>query len=240
MREYHKYTPEEIQFLRDISPGRYRAEILEMFNRNFGASLDMIRLNGILERHKIHSEKKRKYTQEELQFIRDNLTGRSYAELAEMFNRRFGHQETKKILSKLANRHGFYNGLSHSLCPPGTERINKGYVIVKTGKSKNEWKSKHRLIWEAANGPVPEGHVVLFADGNRRNFALGNLILVSRKERAVMNNRGLIFPDKDLTKAGSAVAKLILVITERERETGKRRIRRKRNEQDGTTGGHHV
>jgi hypothetical protein len=77
------------------------------------------------------------------------------------------------------------------------------------------------MIWEAANGPVPKGHVILCADGNRHNIDLDNLLLVSRKELVVMARLGLITSDTDLTKTGKTLAEVILLANERERELKK-------------------
>ena len=51
-------------------------------------------------------------------------------------------------------------------------------VRVKVGK----YALKHRVVWEQNNGPVPDGMVVVFKDGNKLNTAIENLELVSRKE----------------------------------------------------------
>jgi hypothetical protein len=83
------------------------------------------------------------------------------------------------------------------------------------------WKSKHTLIWEKARGRVPEGHVIIFADGNRLNASLGNLLMVSRRELAVMNRLGLVSKNKDLTKTGKAIADIKLLIAERGKGLGK-------------------
>lgn len=64
--------------------------------------------------------------------------------------------------------------------PIGTERLYNGYVEVKVSRSK--WRWKHRLIWKQAHGPVPDGYLVCFADGDSRNFSLPNLIAVPRKD----------------------------------------------------------
>jgi hypothetical protein len=97
---------------------------------------------------------------------------------------------------------------------------NKGYVVVKTRTG--SWKRKHILIWEAANGPVPEGHRIIFADGNKQNIRLDNLILLSNREMLLMNNKHLIFPDADATKAGLLIAKIIILANDLERkEKGK-------------------
>ncbi len=71
------------------------------------------------------------------------------------------------------------------------------------------WKAKHLLVWEAEHGPVPPGHVLVFADQNRENCSLENLLLVTRGELARANQNHLIYKDADLTKSGVAVAKVM-------------------------------
>jgi hypothetical protein len=185
----------------------------------------------------------KRYTPEEVQFVRDNLPGRPRAELLEMFNKRFGLSINKGQMDGLISRKKLRNSLPPHRFKPGhpgfnqghsigTEREKKDFTEVKIGKGKYGWKFKHRLIWEAANGPVPDGHAVIFADGDKTNFDPDNLILVSPEENIVMIFNGLITPDRDLTKAGKAVAALKLLIADRERKIGKRRIRRKNKMKD--------
>lgn len=40
------------------------------------------------------------------------------------------------------------------------------------------------------NGPVPDGHRVIFKDGNTGNCNIGNLMLISDKELMQLNNLG--------------------------------------------------
>lgn len=73
----------------------------------------------------------------------------------------------------------------HTWVPVGTERVCSGILQVKvsdTGYTPQDWQSKHQLVWIAAHGPLPKGHIVCFRDGDRTNFALANLELVSRAE----------------------------------------------------------
>ena len=79
--------------------------------------------------------------------------------------------------------------------PVGTERPSKdGYVVIKfrddatVPMSKDNWKLKHVWAWEQANGPLPEGYNVYFADGDNRNFDPANLVAVPRRLVGVMNN----------------------------------------------------
>jgi hypothetical protein len=197
-----------------------------------------------------------KYTPVEIRFLERKVAGRSYAELTDLFNRRFGLSFTVNRLGSTLWRLGLTNGrdcrfppgltphnkgkkgycpagcekiwfkpggMPHNGQPVGTEIINTdGYVRVKT-RNPGTWKLKHRMVWEKAHGKIPRGHVVLFADGNKSNFALDNLILVSRGELAVMNHLGLISPDRDLTLAGKAVAGIKLLIAGRKRGAGKKK-----------------
>lgn len=76
--------------------------------------------------------------------------------------------------------------------PMGTEVERDGIIWVKvTDNAKpayRNWKSKHQAIWEAANGPVPAGHLVTFKDRNARNFALANLAIISRADNLRRNS----------------------------------------------------
>ena len=76
------------------------------------------------------------------------------------------------------------------------------------GKKKDNWKAKHILIYEKAHGPIPEGYKCAFLDGNRRNYDLDNLILVSKAESAYMARKRLYTDDKELTRTGVALARL--------------------------------
>lgn len=70
--------------------------------------------------------------------------------------------------------------------PVGAQRITKdGYLqrkVSDTGYAPRDWTDEHRLMWEAQHGPVPQGHVVVFRDGNRQNLRLDNLELISRAD----------------------------------------------------------
>jgi hypothetical protein len=185
------------------------------------------------------------YTSEEIEFLKNNIKSRSYLEVQRLFNERFGLAVTFSQITNTLIRYGLRNGVcsryghgkispnsKKGICPPqligrgfkpghnsapiGKEYLNKvtGYLMVKID-SPDIWKAKHILIWEAANGPVPEGYAVIFADGNKSNFDLDNLLLVSRAELGTMNRLNLIFPDRELTKIGKTIAGLTMTIKSR-------------------------
>ena len=195
----HWYTTTEIQFLRDNVKGRSHAEITALFNKRFKTNLTLQQIKGTLKRYNLTTGRDGRFSPGHVPFNK-GMKGLNIGGEATQF--------------KPGNRPANW-------VPVGTERVNAdGYVEVKIqdGKLQKNWKGKHILLWEEANGPVPKGHALIFADGNRLNVTLDNLLLVSRKELAVINKRGLISNDPELTRTGVVVADVLLKIGERKRK----------------------
>ena len=109
-----------------------------------------------------------------------------------------------------ARKTTFQKGLiPHNHRPIGSERLDKdGYTLVKVAE--NKWELKHRLIHEKNFGSIPKGKKVIFLDGNKQNFDLDNLALVTPAEMLVLNGRGLISEEPKITKTSITLAKVIL------------------------------
>ena len=80
----------------------------------------------------------------------------------------------------------------HTWHPVGHERVTKNGIwqrkVTDTGNTPRNYVAIHRLVWEQQNGPVPEGHIVVFIDGNRENFDPANLECISRAENMHRNS----------------------------------------------------
>ncbi|SHI03030.1 HNH endonuclease signature motif containing protein [Virgibacillus chiguensis] len=129
---------------------------------------------------------------------------------------------TKGLYNVGGNKTSFKKGQkAHNYKPVGSERIDRdGYVLIKVsddGPWQKRWRHKHKLLWEKANGPVPPGHKLLFADQNKQNIKLDNLILVTEKQMATLNKKGLIKNDADLTKTGILLADIYQKVSERKK-----------------------
>lgn len=80
--------------------------------------------------------------------------------------------------------------------PVGAFRINAdGYLDLKhtdSGLMHKRWKAYHRVVWEAANGPVPDGHVVVFRQGMHttvpEQVTLDRLELLTRQQLMARNS----------------------------------------------------
>ncbi|NIF51438.1 HNH endonuclease [Burkholderia sp. Ax-1724] len=87
---------------------------------------------------------------------------------------------------------------ARNYAPLGSLRISKdGYLEQKVTDDPSiaparRWTGVHRLVWEAASGPIPAGHVVCFLPGRRtaelEKITLDALELVHRAELAHRNH----------------------------------------------------
>lgn len=78
--------------------------------------------------------------------------------------------------------------------PIGTERwkfasrrSNPQPYLVRKVADPNVWRPVHYIVWEAENGPVPDGYVLRFKDKDHRNITTDNLELLSRAENSRRN-----------------------------------------------------
>jgi hypothetical protein len=161
-----------------------------------------------------------KFTPEKRRFIEDNISGHRYAELVCMFNQKFNCSINLIQIKNFLHKNNLKNGRND--LPIRREIINEGHIVMKIASGL--WRKKNLVIWEAANGPLPKNHVVIFADSNRLNMDLDNLLLISRQELAVMNRFGLISTNPKLTKIGLLAAKLKMLIRKHELETKEKEL----------------
>ena len=68
--------------------------------------------------------------------------------------------------------------------PIGAERLSKDGILQRKVNNdlpfQRRWRSVHSLVWEAAHGPIPTGHKVVFLPG--RHTAVAELITPDRLE----------------------------------------------------------
>lgn len=148
------------------------------------------------------------FNEEHKKWIKENAAGIRNEKLTEMFNKKFNMNLTVGQIKKFKGFNKISSGLKSCNLPVGSERDSKGYLLIKIAEP-NVWIEKHRYIYEKEYGDIPKGHKIIFADGNKRNFELENLILVTDSEALLMNSNKLIFEDAELTKAGCLVAKIM-------------------------------
>lgn len=63
------------------------------------------------------------------------------------------------------------------------------------GYPPRDWRPVHVLLWEEHRGPVPEGHAIVFRNGDRTDIRLENLACISRAELMRRNTRHNLPPE---------------------------------------------
>ena len=109
----------------------------------------------------------------------------------------------------------------------GSERIVKnGYVQVKITdeqyKGKANWKLKHHLIYEQHYGPIPEGMVVTFVDGDVTNYDPENLVALTTTDLVWLNKHKMKFKDRELLESSIALGRLSMAVNKKKRERKKK------------------
>lgn len=202
-----KYPEGMLEYVESIARGKSTAELAEAVNRKYGAGTIGVRqMRSYRKNHRIRSGLTGRF---EPGHVPANKGKRMPAEAYEkaaptMFRK--GH---------VPANHMEVGELTHT---------SDGYLIRKVREAGSQWERfefVHRRVWEEHNGPIPDGKMVSFLDGDKDNCSIGNLVLLDNAENLEMNRSRLRFVDPDLTKAGAAVAKL-KVAASKKRKEGKR------------------
>lgn len=192
---------------------------------------------------------KNKYTDIQIQFLKNNVKGITLKKLTEMFNKEFNKNISESSIAHLKNKYNLKSGIIGGQFKKGNESFNKGkkwddymsekgkknslkttfkkgntphnyrkigscrttkdgYIEIKI-KNPDVWVCKHRYIYEKEKGKILEGHTIIFADNNKRNFNINNLIMISRAEELLLNQNNMRFNDIELTNSAVMIAKNI-------------------------------
>lgn len=187
-----------------------------------------------------------KYTDPIREYIANNYHGVGPTTMSRTINQLFGTSFTPASVKAYYHRHGYDSGIrggatpGHAYRPPkgrlspaliaarfrpgqkpanavpvGTIRWNRsGYYRIKTATG---WRVLQREVWGAANGPIPEGYVLIFLDGNSRNVTLNNLQLISRAANMRLCRDDLRFDNPEQTRAGALISEIRVTARDKER-----------------------
>lgn len=141
--------------------------------------------------------------EEQLEYFREIVPGHYWQEISNLFYDKYGIRLSKGKISSIKTYYGLKSNVKKGKTPEHfkkyiqdkkrnlfEERIHKGLIEIKV-KQPDVWMYKHKYIWEKKYGKIPKDYVLVFKDGDRLNCKLNNLMLVSKADMIVMNNKGL-------------------------------------------------
>lgn len=188
------YTKEHVEFFNKNVRGNSFAHLTEIFNKRFATSLTLSQIKAACKNRKLKCGRDTRFQKGQ-----------------ESFNK-----GTKGVMK--SNKTSFKKGqMPPNHKPVGSERISvDGYIEVKIAEPK-KWRFKHVVIWESTHGKTPEGHVVIFADRNKMNTDINNLLLIDRKQLLYMNRNAMISENKAITETAANIAKVATKIFEKQK-----------------------
>lgn len=216
MRTRNNLTEEQKEFLLEVCR-KYKANVVcDMFYKKFGIRKTQGVINSFRRYHNI------KYdcfplikTEEQKEFLIKILTYHNNKETIEIFKKKYGYCISEKSLHnyrqkyKIKKKYKQYdknnNMVRTNKKPLYSEYINPNRnVYIRIGKKR---KVKTRFVWEQYYGrEVPKGYDIIFADGNKNNFDINNLVVAKRSVRIFMQKNEI----KTINKEIADTSRLIL------------------------------
>lgn len=195
----YNYSEENVKFLIENVKGISHKELTKRFNEKFNTNLSESAIANMKRKLNLTNDMNTKFKKGQTSWNK---------------GRKMSPEQYEKCKKTM-----FQKGNLSNVRPTGDERIDiDGYTYIKV-KQPNKWVLKHRWLYEKEKGEIPKGYNLIFADGNKQNLDLDNLILVSNSELFIMNQKGLYKQDKELTKSGAMVAKVLDKVNKRKRDT---------------------
>lgn len=201
-----KYTPDQLEFLRVGYQHMDLNALTEAFNATFDTCKFPCQIRSTLKNHKFRSGRTGQFEKGRTSFNKGRKGWQS------------GGRSAETQFKKGRPAHEARNYL-----PIGSTRVSKdGYIQRKVTDDPSlvparRWVAEHRLLWDAAHGPIPDGHVVVFLDADKTNIALDNLRCVPRGTLQYLNKNRLNETTGEARKAAILTAELVTRANQRAR-----------------------
>lgn len=217
MKKNWNWTPQQDEMLERLYPTTSNSELAEIIGKTPGAIMTRANKRGI---HK---------TKEFLKSILPTVSRFKKGHTPYNKGKKIDEFMSQERLEKWKKTQYKKGNKPMNYLPIGTEVEVSGYIYVKVDDKPNvrrydNWKLKHRLLWESVNGEIPTGYNIQFKDGNPKNITIENLYIISQKEQIKKNSYINLGPDG--AKIVRAIAVLTKMIKTKERKNEQQTKRR--------------
>lgn len=201
-----KYPQGLEEYVREIAEGRKVDEISRMVEERFGIDFPANVCRAYKKNHGIVSGV-------DCRFEKGSIPANKGKKMSEE-----QYQKCKGTMFKKGNipaNHMAIGEYTHT---------TDGYLVRKVkedGIQRERFEFVHRATWEEHYGPIPEGKMVSFLDGDKDNCSIENLVLIDNETNLEMNRSRLRFEEAELTKLGVNLARLKVATSHRRKNSGK-------------------
>jgi hypothetical protein len=223
MPKHLKFTREQLTFIKQYLPGRFWKDVLAKFR-------------WLFPKCRLRDSQIKQYTYKHLKMGNGiDAKGKKGMHFSTATEFKKGQKPIRPIPkgARISPATEFKKGNQpHNTVPVGTEIMKSdGYIWIKLreqglpGRPWRKWEQKHRMIWEAANGPVPDKCKVTFINGDHNDCSIENLMLVTNSQHCYLNHTHIRGMDKDSLNIGLNLHKLNKVIYDNKQQSRKERSR---------------
>ena len=223
--QFRIYTDEEKQFIRDNWQTMTTGEIAQALNRSKAGvattawrylNLRKTKEAKFMAACKGQQAREDAYSETEKQYMRDNwqimssveigaAIGRTPASVKKYGRVNLGLLKTAEAIQHISSRPNagqFKKGhlpqtTIYSDGPVIRPRLHResGRTYLYIRLAYGQWQQYHQWLWTQAHGPVPQGHIVVFKNGDQTDVRLDNLEMITMAENVKRNSGSLNLPD---------------------------------------------
>jgi hypothetical protein len=205
------YPADVMQYIRENCAGTSPADMAERLNERFGTAYTQNQIRAYYKNHHLRSGLDGRFQK--------GRTSHNKGKTWDEFMSRDAQERSRRTTFKKGN-------LPHNTRPIGHERVSEeGYTYVKVRQRpsrkdcNDNFVAKQRLIWEEHFGPVPDGCLVAFANGDPSDLRIENLVLETKQQHAVKNRCGIHGYDRESARAANMIADIKMQIRRKETAT---------------------
>ena len=202
-----QYTPEIKAFIAANCSGRFVEDLVVLINKEFGTNFRYGQIRAYLKNHKLRTNMtcdkrprdsfKCKYSQEVVDWVRQNAWGVSTKDLAVMINEKFGIECTLAQVTSLRKRFNAPSGIN-TRYQPGHVPATKGTKgVYNVGGNRTSFKKGHSSTRKRPVGSErisKDGYIEIKIDNSRR-WALKHRVVYEEAYGPIPEDHVITFKD---------------------------------------------
>lgn len=221
-RVFHKWDDEWI--LKNWDAHHYLTSLYEAYIKYMEIDKSTLDYKSFCQhcKRKLNVRNNSDFTEEEIEWIKENYQTYGFYGCEEPFRKRFGGYHTWQSISKKAQKMGIFVNKEDirmkqseaKIVPLGTISIDtRGNHIIKT---EDDWKPLHRHVWEQHYGKIDKDDRVIFLDKNKNNISIENLACIPKGHVSTMVRLNMFSENPYITKTAIKWVELYKILKEQE------------------------